>query len=347
MVAVNIGDVSYFATLRSIPKSQWNQAMREKRYFVQREFKGDCLTIVDFVEDAVDFFAEAGYASPEDFLLQGLGLNPTWAFQAAEFIKTHNIDYPLPVDKLNRLLAERGAQKDNQNAAKPERTALIHQLRSQGLTQQAIADELGISQQAVAKHLKADTTNEPNNIRFECCTTPTPTAPRSYGTSKEYNDARVARDYPEELDNIGLGKKYRSSRALLIAKGDIKPKSAFRIEDPSSYAEAALKNFTQAQIVEIAEYLLNNLDEAQPDDPEPLPEPVAEVEPIVEPEPPALEDVVTPKPKAGKGKRYSLEERAAMLAAVDSGRKKLDVAREWGIDISNFCRLLKKCRQTG
>ena len=80
----------------------------------------------------------------------------------------------------------------------------------------------------------------------------------SYGTSREYLAARLSRDCPEVLDQIGKGKKYRSVRAAAIAKGIIKPKISIQIDPDSSGSQIAGRlhqKLTDEQMIEIRDEL--------------------------------------------------------------------------------------------
>ncbi len=59
------------------------------------------------------------------------------------------------------------------------------------------------------------------------------------GTSREYLAARLSRDCPEVLDEIGKGKKYKSVRAAAIAAGIIKPKVTIQFLPEESGSQIA------------------------------------------------------------------------------------------------------------
>lgn len=78
------------------------------------------------------------------------------------------------------------------------------------------------------------------------------------GTSRDYLAARLSRDCPEILNEIGKGKKYRSVRAAAIAAGIIKPKVAIRFspDEPGSQIAGRLhQKLSDEQLVELRDAL--------------------------------------------------------------------------------------------
>ena len=70
-------------------------------------------------------------------------------------------------------------------------------LRSQGLTQQQVAEEMGVAQKTVS-NLENVSKNKPDNIRIKSTSTlPTPKPP--YGTPKTHTIARLKRDGHADL----------------------------------------------------------------------------------------------------------------------------------------------------
>jgi transcriptional regulator with XRE-family HTH domain len=114
--------------------------------------------------------------------------------------------------------------------AKAER---VKQLRAQGLTQQQVADELGVDRSRIAQieSSVSDTFDNINSI------TNAPEKPTQGGTSREYLEARLARDCPEVLAEVG--KEYPSVRAAAIAVGIIKPRINFSVKGDASPEDVA------------------------------------------------------------------------------------------------------------
>lgn len=82
--------------------------------------------------------------------------------------------------------------------------------------------------------------------------------PKAHGTSREYLLARLSRDFPEALDEIGKGKKYRSARAAAIAMGIIEEKKSIQFSAEETGGQIAGKlhqKLTDQQLAELAEAL--------------------------------------------------------------------------------------------
>ena len=83
-------------------------------------------------------------------------------------------------------------------------------------------------------------------------------SPKAHGTSREYLLARLSRDFPEVLDEIGNGKKYRSARAAAIAMGIIEEKKSIQFSVKETGGQIAGKlhqKLTDQQMAELAEAL--------------------------------------------------------------------------------------------
>lgn len=60
------------------------------------------------------------------------------------------------------------------------------------------------------------------------------------GYSQDYLLRRIARDQPELLDEIGLGKRFKSARAAAIEAGIITPFPSLQLKDPAPTAQKLL-----------------------------------------------------------------------------------------------------------
>lgn len=135
----------------------------------------------------------------------------------------------------------------------------VKELREKGMTQQAIADKLGVTQQAIAKTLL--TTNH-NNIINSCEAPRKDTKPtKKQGTSADYWTRRTKRDYPDvyERGEVGPGRKYPTARALAIAMGDIVPKVTIQFppgESGSQIASRLYQKLTDEQLIDLRDSLI-------------------------------------------------------------------------------------------
>lgn len=120
----------------------------------------------------------------------------------------------------------------------PEDKQKITELRSQGMTQQQIADEMNVTQSNVSSTInsieKLDNIKVLDTIQSN---TMVKSAVTDGGTSQSYLIGRLKRDHPEVLDKIGKGKEFKSARAAAIAMGILKDRPMIAVPcEPSKLA---------------------------------------------------------------------------------------------------------------
>lgn len=121
-------------------------------------------------------------------------------FDLVDFLRQYRDDARGGAEALEKAakLNGRGAPTGNRNAAKPELTARIHELRAQGLTQKAIAEETGTTRDAVAQQVKASVRNKGYNVTIDShIASLSPSEER--GNARRYTIARLERDGHTDL----------------------------------------------------------------------------------------------------------------------------------------------------
>jgi len=103
-------------------------------------------------------------------------------------------------------------------------SALLKRLSALGMSQQAAKPE------PVAKYGTNQFSTGADNISSS-----------SHGTSQAYLLRRIARDFPEELEEIGKDKKHKSVRKAAIALGIVKDVPTVRLADPTKAAESIVQ----------------------------------------------------------------------------------------------------------
>lgn len=118
-------------------------------------------------------------------------------FDLVEFLRQYRDDARGGAEALEKAakLNGRGAPTGNRNAAKPELTARIHELRAQGMTQKAIAEKVGLSRTSVSDQLNGSDGNKGYNITIDSVAA----APGERGTARQYTAARLERDGHTDL----------------------------------------------------------------------------------------------------------------------------------------------------
>lgn len=131
--------------------------------------------------------------------------------------------------------------------------AQVAQLRAQGMTQKAIAEQMNVTQQAIAKAEASAVTTNSDNVTISC--TPKTT---ERGNSREYLQRRLKAAAPELLDEIGEGKRFRSVRAAAIEAGIVPQVKTIRISektDPQDLAGALVEKLDPDYLKEVVEIL--------------------------------------------------------------------------------------------
>jgi DNA-binding transcriptional regulator LsrR (DeoR family) len=107
------------------------------------------------------------------------------------------------------------AQSNRPGAPTKIDPAKVVELRSQGMTQKAIAESLGINQSTVSR-ATADPADMRNSDNITITHIPKTT---ERGTSREYLQRRLKSVAPDMLDEVGDGKRFKSVRAAAIEAG--------------------------------------------------------------------------------------------------------------------------------
>ena len=81
------------------------------------------------------------------------------------------------------------------------------------------------------------------------------------GNSQSYLLRRIARDQPGLLDEIGLGKRFKSARAAAIEAGIITPFPSLQLKDPAPTAQKLLAKKGKAWCLQLLEELSGLLKE--------------------------------------------------------------------------------------
>ena len=141
----------------------------------------------------------------------------------------------------------------------------VKELREKGMTQQAIADELGVTKGAISQTLSMF--SKDNNVIIAKQLPTENTKPtKQQGNSSEYWTRRTKKKYPDvyERGEVGPGRKYPTARALAIAMGDIIPKVTIQFppnESGSQIAGRLHQKLNDEQLIELRDALNDFLGE--------------------------------------------------------------------------------------
>ncbi|MGA0198098.1 MAG: hypothetical protein ACO3NK_03085 [Prochlorotrichaceae cyanobacterium] len=177
--------------------------------------------------------------------------------QLLELFHKEGFNPIVSLENLKQGVKIKDGKEETYSINKPGRPATIDpvkvkEMREQGMTQQAIADELGCSREGVRDTIGVNRDNITVNA--------TPQKTEDRGTSQDYLLRRVADKAPELLPEIGKGKKFKSARSAAIAAGIIKPKISFQVSPEESGASIASKLYqklSKEQLIELTTQLTN------------------------------------------------------------------------------------------
>lgn len=216
----------------ALPASEVDPALLPKKAEILRNYlanptKVGCRSFAASIQEWHDNNLWVHVAeSWEDFLIKTLDCSPEWVDIIVGSVKV--LDGSKLEESLVKSLEQKAAEA--QPLTKPGRPPKIdpvqvRELREQGMTQRAIADRLGVSQQGIQKVI---TTNY-DNIIISGNEDPQPS--NTQGTSQDYLLRRLKTEAPDFLDEIGEGKPHKSARSAAIAAGIIKPKKRITLDD--------------------------------------------------------------------------------------------------------------------
>jgi hypothetical protein len=75
-VLIDSGPVTATLPLREVPREKWRDLMLARRSFLAIKLSHDCRCLVEFVNDAETMHSELNYATAEDMIRDGYGLEP-------------------------------------------------------------------------------------------------------------------------------------------------------------------------------------------------------------------------------------------------------------------------------
>ena len=95
-----------------MPRDKWRSLMIARKYFLAVKLSHDCSCLVQFVDDARIMHQELGFASAEDMVRDGYGLEPAEITLAVEWLRLNPPDEPLPLDEAKELARKAQGPRD-------------------------------------------------------------------------------------------------------------------------------------------------------------------------------------------------------------------------------------------
>lgn len=107
---IDSGPIEATHPLHQVPKEKWRSLMVARRCFMDIRLAYDCRCLVEFVDDAKAMYGELGFASTEEMVRDGLGLEPDEIRIAVEWLRINPQDQPIPLEDVETL-ARQGRPK--------------------------------------------------------------------------------------------------------------------------------------------------------------------------------------------------------------------------------------------
>lgn len=190
MAAVRIDSgINPLVMLTHVPRQQWPRLAEARRYYIDDQFTKDCRKLVEWVKDAEEMWEPLGYASRDEFLTNGLDLNPEEVTLAVRWLELNEPESAIGMEEVVTL-----AQKVRELPAQPTLSEAM-----QG-NQNARKEK---DENSVANGQPVLTEQQSSN-------------------SQERIIRRLKRDAPAIAKMLERG-EYKSARAAGIAAGIVKP----------------------------------------------------------------------------------------------------------------------------
>jgi hypothetical protein len=112
-VAVNTGPISAQDRPQDVPVEKWPMLIGARRTFAKANIPYDCRELLRFVSEAREFdmIGKLGYRDEEDFIRQGLGMDPETVGYALAALKRIKPDWALPFKEAVKFGKQGGDRK--------------------------------------------------------------------------------------------------------------------------------------------------------------------------------------------------------------------------------------------
>jgi len=84
---INTGPIDYRDSLAKISREKWDDLFSKRRIYIHTEFEHGCECVVDWLQEAEQFYSDLGYSSADEMLLERLEIPPNWVRMAAAVLE--------------------------------------------------------------------------------------------------------------------------------------------------------------------------------------------------------------------------------------------------------------------
>jgi hypothetical protein len=117
-VSINRGLPRPEAPASSLPKDQWDDLVIVRKLWAQSQLPFDCRMLKLVAADAPDMAKELGYATEEEFLKEGLQLDPELVARVVDWLDREKPDKAVTLDHVKQQLDRHGGDRRSKEARK-------------------------------------------------------------------------------------------------------------------------------------------------------------------------------------------------------------------------------------
>lgn len=113
---IDTGMVYHEDRLADTPRAQWPALLRERRMYIETQFEYDCRCIVQYLDEANEFYVELGYDSADEMIQQELLIKPEWVRIAVEWLNQEQRVEPVTKAEVEAALGTHGGDRRSPKA---------------------------------------------------------------------------------------------------------------------------------------------------------------------------------------------------------------------------------------
>ena len=113
---IDTGTVYHEDRLADTPRAQWPALLRERRMYIETQFEYDCRCIVQYLDEANEFYTELGYDSADEMIQQELLIKPEWVRIAVEWLNQEQRIEPVTKAEVEAALGSHGGDRRSAKA---------------------------------------------------------------------------------------------------------------------------------------------------------------------------------------------------------------------------------------
>lgn len=113
---INTGPVYHEDRLADTPRDKWPALLRERRLYMETQFEYDCRCIVQYLDEAEEFYAELGYDSADEMIQQELLIKPEWVRIAVDWLRQQQRPEPVTKQEIEVALGSHGGDRRSEQA---------------------------------------------------------------------------------------------------------------------------------------------------------------------------------------------------------------------------------------